>query len=210
MKRHDISEHAQAPVSVAGGVTVPENWRDAGASDQSAAALHMRIASTDETRRNGEFLFERICDFVKRARRKNDEKSVRDLRRLVSAAPTLALGVPDFLEYISDRFRKGHRQAVGHILGAVRRGRPIEQHQYLVALVDLIKQEGKWSDAMACKKLHDLPGSPFAHISIEAMRTIYSNRRETAHALRGYHVSEQDLAQVPRDLLADILGACER
>lgn len=200
----------RSPVMAASGVVVPRDWRDAG-GEKPGAPLTMTMGFTADSRRNGELLVEKVRDYVKRSRRgRSEEKAVRELHKLLRHFPTLAIAVPELAEYLRDLFRRGKRQAVGHLLCGARRGRRPEDHGYLIAMIDLVMEQEpgcRNNVAAACRELHKLPGGPFKHLTVERMRTIHSEQHEVRRALRSFHVSEDELAQVPRDLLEELFGA---
>lgn len=204
-------DSGRSPVVGASGVVVPSEWRDASSSKTRGAPLNMTMGFSDDSRRNGELLVERAREYVKRLRRgRKKEKAVRELHRLLSHFPTLAIAVPELTEYLRDLFRRGERQAVSHILFGARRGRPNGDFGYLIAMVDLVmEQEAGCHNnvAAACAALKKLPDSPFKHIDVERMRNIYSEHHAVRRALRSFHVDQSELARVPRDLLEELFGA---
>jgi hypothetical protein len=211
MKRNASLDSAKEPASGADGVVTPNDWRDAGRQGQTGAPLELRVSPDEVAHRNGEVLFEMVREYVKNLRRgKNKERAVRELQRLVAAVPSLALRVPEVVEYLAELLEKDDRSAIAHIVGGARRGRPLERNSYVIAMIDLVVKQQGGSVAKACDALRRLPNSPFRHMSVERMRNIYSEQGEVRRAMRSYHVSEQELAQVPRDLLVEILGARTR
>lgn len=205
-----VLDAERPPVVGASGVVVPHHWRDAGAR-RSGAPLTMSMGFTSDSHRNGELLVEKAREYVKRLRRgRSEEKAVRELHKLLRHFPTLAIAVSEVAEYLRDLFRRGKREAVVHLLCGARRGRRPEEHGYLVAMIDLVMEQEpgcRNNVAAACRELHRLPGRPFRDLQVERMRNIYSEQHEVRRALRSYHVTEDELARVPRDLLEELFGA---
>src|SRR5688572_14076241 len=94
-------EPAAAPVISSGATTDPVTWLDARTRGKFAPVqLRVAFANWTRTKENGEFLTEHVREFVKRLRRRNDERSIRERRRMVVFAPTLTFGIAEFLEYL--------------------------------------------------------------------------------------------------------------
>lgn len=95
-------------------------------------------------------------------------KTVRLLARLVKHFPDIVLHLPEFHAFMDSLVKHGQSGAVGRIMGASRRGRPIADHFYVVGLVDCVmEQKGLRSVGRAARWMSDSLRLPVSARRIE-------------------------------------------
>ena len=122
------------------GISVPEWVDDEGQMGPGTVTVTLSL-SADAVQRGDDFV-----EAVREALlHESIERRVRELGALVEMLGTRVLYVPEVHEFMNSLVREGCIEAIDRILGDVkRRGRPRENHLYVVALtLHVAKVQGK-------------------------------------------------------------------
>ena len=106
-----------------------------------------------------------------------ETKAVRELARYARDFPGIVLSLPEFHELMTWLVAKRSDGIIRRILGEARRGRKLENHAYLVGLIERVRKVHEWSLERTLDWVADKHSRTFQMARSSIRNAYYENRR---------------------------------